>query len=193
MMRTSGRRCAAIGKAEPGVHPGRVAFDRCVDELGHAGEFDDLVEPLGDLRPPHAHDRALEQDVLAAREIGVESGGDFDQRADPSLDGRQAGRRLEDPRQDLERGGLAGAVGADDAERLARRHLERDVAERPELLGAEQLVRARPRRGRARVTAPGRAGCRDVRRDGISWRRCQKRPLAPRSVHLVSGNLGHHF
>ena len=46
------------------------------------GELDDLVELPCDLGALHAHDRALQEDVLAAGQIRVEAGGDLDQRAD---------------------------------------------------------------------------------------------------------------
>ena len=71
-----------MAKPEPRVHAGRVALDRRVDELRDAGEVDDLVELARDLGALHAHDRALQEDVLAAGQIGMEAGGDFDQRAD---------------------------------------------------------------------------------------------------------------
>ena len=41
--------------------------------------------------------------------------------------------RGEDPGEDLEQRALAGAVGPDDAQRLAVRDRERDVAQRPEV------------------------------------------------------------
>src|SRR5690606_37275942 len=53
--------------------------------------------------------------------------------------------RPDEPVEDLEERGLAGAVAADEAEALAAPQLERDVLKRPELAGAQRpaVVRAR--------------------------------------------------
>ena len=85
-----------------------------------------------DLRPPHAEDRAVQVDVLAPGQLGVEAGADLEQRADAAGDLGPAGGRLGDARQDLEQRALAGAVAADDPDHLARTDLERDVAQRPD-------------------------------------------------------------
>ena len=125
------------GKTEPRVHARRVAFHRRVDELGYAREFDDLVELPGDLRLLHPHDRALEVEVLATGQIGMEAGRDLDERADTSADLAASARRSQDPGQQLQHRRLAGAVRADDAERVAGAHLEGHVAQRPELARIE--------------------------------------------------------
>ena len=113
-------------------------------------------------------------------QIGMEAGGDFDQRADAAAHFAAAARRPQDARQQLEHGRLAGAVRADDAERLARLHLERHVAHRPELLRRRALRRD----GRGAKHAPtsrresDRAGCRAARRGGTSSRRRRRRSPA---------------
>ena len=100
------------GEPEARVHAARIALDRRVDEIADPRELDDLVELAGDLGLPHAHDRALQEDVLAAGEIGMEAGGDFNQRADAAADFDVAFGRPQDVREQLERRGLAGAVRA---------------------------------------------------------------------------------
>ena len=70
------------GEREADVHPARVPLDRRVDEPLDLGELDDLVELRVDLAPPHAEDRAVQVDVLAAGQLGVEAGADLEQRAD---------------------------------------------------------------------------------------------------------------
>jgi len=94
-------------EAEARVHPRRVALDRRVDELVDAGEVDDGVELPRDLGARHAHDRALQVDVLAAGQIGVKAGGDLDEPADAALDVHAPA----DLREQLEDRRLAGAVG----------------------------------------------------------------------------------
>ena len=69
--------------------PARVGADRPVDRVLDLGERDDLVEALADLGAAQALDRAVQVDVLAAREVGVEAGAELEQRADPALDARR--------------------------------------------------------------------------------------------------------
>jgi hypothetical protein len=77
---------------EPRVHAARVALHRRIHEIRDAGEVDDLVEAPADLLPSHAHDRALQEDVLAAGEIRMKAGGQLDQRPHAALHaGRPAG------------------------------------------------------------------------------------------------------
>src|SRR5690606_10096703 len=88
-----------------------------------------------------ADERAVEAEVLADGQLGVERGlleyhaertphgsGALD-RVVPEDTGR-AGRRRHQRRDDAEERRLAAAVGAEEAEQLARRDLERDAAER---------------------------------------------------------------
>ena len=66
------------------------------------GEGDDLVELARDLRAPHPEDRAVQVDVLAPGQLGVEAGADFEQAADAAADLDVALGRLGDPREDLQ-------------------------------------------------------------------------------------------
>src|SRR5262249_8909458 len=132
------------------------ALHRRVDEFVDAGELDDRVELARDLGPGHAHDRALQVDVLATGEIRVKAGGHFDQRADAPVDRHLAARRPENLREQLQDRRLAGAIRSDDAERFPRPDLERHVTGRPEFL-FRQLVGGPPAQ-----QAPGH------RRDEIS-------------------------
>ncbi len=120
-------------EGETHVHAARIPFHRRVDELGDLGEGDDLVELAADLGAAHAEDGAVEEDVLAARELGMEAGADLEQRGDAAAQAGAAGGGLGDAGKDLEERGLARAVAADDADDLAGRDIERDVAEGPEL------------------------------------------------------------
>src|SRR5205807_6188671 len=116
------------------VHPARVALHRGVDEPLDLGERDDLVELRLDLAPPHPEHRAVQVDVVAARELRVETGADLEQRADGAADARLAGGRHGDARQDLEQRRLARAVVADDADGPPALDPERRVPEGPDLL-----------------------------------------------------------
>ena len=128
---------------ETRVHPRRVALHRRVDELRQAGELDDLVELPRDLAALHVQDGALEINVLAAGQVGMESGRDLDERADAPMNLAAPARRRDDPVQQLQRGRFAGAIRSDDPQRFAPLHLERHVADGPELLFGElRRVRA---------------------------------------------------
>ena len=73
-------------EAEPHEHPRRVRAHRHVDEVLELRERDDLVEALADVRALQPEDRAVEVDVLAAGEVGMEAGAELEQRADPAAD-----------------------------------------------------------------------------------------------------------
>ena len=79
------------GEREAQLHAARVALDGRVDEPLDLGELDDLVELALDLPPLHAEDRAVEEDVLAARQLGMEARADLEQRADAAPHARLAG------------------------------------------------------------------------------------------------------
>ena len=87
--RTSGIDVDGDGEAEAHVHPGRIGLDRRVDEVLELGELDDLVEAPRDflLRQPE-HD-AVDEDVLAAGDLGMEAGAELDQRGDAAVDRRR--------------------------------------------------------------------------------------------------------
>ena len=134
MIRISGIDVDGHGEAEADEHARRVVLDRCVDEPLETGELDDLVEAPVDVLLRQPEDRAVQVDVLAPRQLGVEPRSELEQRRDPAVDRDRALVRAKDPRQALQQGALAGAVLADDGEDLALVDLERDPLERPELL-----------------------------------------------------------
>src|SRR5258706_7285635 len=94
---------------EPRVHAARIALDWRIDEIRNACELDDLVEATADVVAPHAHDRALKKDVLAAGEIRMKSSGQLDESTHPAVQPRRTAGRFQNTRQDLQRGGLPGA------------------------------------------------------------------------------------
>ena len=122
------------GEAQPHGHARRVRLDGRVEELLDARKAHDLIEARGDLLARQSQQQPRDLDVLAPRDLGMESGAQLEQRGEPSphLDG--APRRADDPRQELQQRRLAGAVGADDPERLARGDLEGDFRQRRDAL-----------------------------------------------------------
>jgi len=145
------------GESEAHVHARRVVFDRRIEEPLHLGEGHDLVELAPNLGARHAQDGAVQEDIFAAAEFGVKAGADLEQRGDPAANGDAPRRRLGDAREDLQQGGFARAVAADDADDFAALHLERHVAQRPKFLG---LKTGCPTGSGARVSARRGATCR---------------------------------
>src|SRR5262249_45947209 len=82
-----------------------------------------------------------QKDVLASGEIEVKAGAELEQRADPPTGDDPAGGRLEDAGDQLEERRLAGAVPADQAERLPRRDLERHIAQSPDVARGRPAAR----------------------------------------------------
>ena len=74
------------GEREPHVHAARVALDGRVHELPDAGEVHDLRHLPRDLATAHAEDGAIEIDVLATGELGMEARADLEQAADAAPD-----------------------------------------------------------------------------------------------------------
>ena len=105
---------------------------------------DDLVELARDLRLAHAEDGAVQEDVLAAGEVGMKPGAHLEQRSDAAVNLRFAFRRLGDARQDLQQRRLAGAVAADHADDLARANLVRDALQGPDRLRGGKPARRHP-------------------------------------------------
>src|ERR1051325_1278038 len=128
------------GEGQAHIHAGGVTLDRCVEELLDLGERDDLVEFSPDLGTCHAEDGAVEENIFAAGQLGVEAGPDLEQAGDAPVPGHAALGRLGDLREDFQKRGLARAIAADDADDFALLHVEGNVAERPEILDRWELT-----------------------------------------------------
>ena len=134
-----------------------------------------------DLPPLHPEHGAVEEDVLAAGELGVEAGPDLEQAARRDRGSRRARSvGVRDAREDLEQRRLPRAVPPDDAEHLAFAELEGDVLQRPDLL----VVLAGGRGGRAGDPRPpssrGASRTRSgARRSGRASRAARRRSRSP--------------
>ncbi len=112
---------------EPDHHPRRVVLELEVGEVAQLGEVEHRVEPAPRLAPAEAHHHAVEDDVLARRQLGVEADAELDERRQPAGHADPAGVGAVDARHDLQQRALARAVAADDPEELALVDVERDV------------------------------------------------------------------
>ena len=115
--------------------------------------------------------RAVQLDVLAPGEVGMEPRAELEQRADPAGGRDPSLGRLDDPGDQPEQRRLAGAVPPDEPHGLAGGDAERDVAERPHLL----RPRAAPRDERAPSACVSRAR---GRRIAARRRRPRSRPVS---------------
>src|SRR5262249_10449242 len=115
------------------VHARRVVLHRCVTEVLETGEVNDLVEPLVELLLGHTEDRAVQENVLPTGELGMEAGSELEQGRDLAvgLDAPLLGP--ENMGHALEQRALARAVLADEREGRSLGHVERHVAQGPEL------------------------------------------------------------
>ena len=102
--------------------------------MRHFGESDDLVELGANLGFRHPENRPVEEDVLPACQLGMEAGAHLEQAGRAAADPQPALGGLGDAADDLEQGGLAGAVASDQAHDFALPDLRGHVAQRPEFL-----------------------------------------------------------
>ena len=103
------------------------------------GEGDDFIEFSPNLLLGHAKDRAVQKDVLAARQLGMKAGAHFQQAGYSSPQANGSCGRFGDPAEDLQKRALAGPIAPDDSDDFAAFDLEADVFERPEFLDAISL------------------------------------------------------
>src|SRR6202453_1561983 len=83
-------------KSQAHTHPAGVALDRSVNKFFHAGKLHYLVKFLVNLRFPHSKNRAIEINILAPRQIWVESGPHLQQAAHSAKNLRPATSWLRD-------------------------------------------------------------------------------------------------
>ena len=139
------------GQIEPAAHAARVGLGRAVGGVGQAEAVEQLVGPGTQLRPGQVGEPADEPQVLAAGEVLVDRGvlpGETDAlahrlRVVGDVEAEHLGPATvgtEDGREDAHGGGLAGTVGAEQAEDRARRDGQVDAAQGLDL--AEALGQA---------------------------------------------------
>src|SRR6516162_11701496 len=107
-------------------------LDRRVNELFDLGEGHDFVELGRDLGLAHAHDRAIEKNVFAPRELGMKAGSNFQQRSDTAMNQGAPFGWPGNARENLAQRTLASAIAPDHADDFTVLHLKRNVTQRPE-------------------------------------------------------------
>ena len=122
------------------VHARRVVPHLHVDEPLELGERDDLVEDLRGVAFRQSEDRGIHEDVLATRELVVETRAELEQRGHASPRDDLAPGRLQDAGDALEQRRLAAAVVPEDADRRALLDVEVDVLQSHERLVGDPAV-----------------------------------------------------
>src|SRR5262249_19544199 len=93
-------------KPESHVHAGRIRLHGRIDELTELGEVHDVVETFFDFSFGETEHDAVDEDVFAARNLGMKSGAELDERGNPARDLYGARARLRDAGNQFERGAL---------------------------------------------------------------------------------------
>src|ERR1700730_6379782 len=127
-------------KTESHVHPGGIRFHRRVDELLQLGKLHDLVEAPGHFALGEPEHDAVDEDVFAPGDLGMETGAQFDERRDAAPQRHSTRRGPGDAGHQLQRGALARPVAADDAVGLPRRHVERHALQCRKFLFRLQIL-----------------------------------------------------
>jgi hypothetical protein len=121
-------------ESQADVHSTGVSFHRRVQKLFDFRKGDDLIELALDLAPAHAQDGAIEEDIISAGKLRMETGADLKETPYSAAKVGAARRRFRDAGKDFQQSGFAGAVPADDTYSLTRLDLKADILEGPKVL-----------------------------------------------------------
>lgn len=122
------------GEGKAHIHTRGVAFYRGIEEAFYVGKGDDFIEFGSNFGMTHSEDSAIEKDILAAAEFGVEASTDLEEAGDTSSIGDGPGGGLGNAAKEFKEGGFAGAIVADHAKDLSLADIESDIPDGPELL-----------------------------------------------------------
>src|SRR6267143_929589 len=135
-----GLELSSHGEGQTHLHAGAEMLERRINEFIHLGERHNLIKFALDLTLAHAKNGPAQENVLATRELGMETCSDLKQAAHSPVNLGKTGCRACDPREDLEQRGLASSIATYQANDLTFLNVEGNVAERPELLAAAMLA-----------------------------------------------------
>src|SRR5207302_7975261 len=102
-------------------------------DLADAVDPGDILQPLPQRPPWDTEDRAVQEDVLAARELRVEAASQLEERRHASAHLDLAFARGLCTRDDLEERALAGPVASDDTQCLPGPDLDRHAPQGPKV------------------------------------------------------------
>ena len=116
-------------EGEADLHARRIIFKFGVHERFEFGETDDFVIHGVHFFGREAEQGAVKIDVFAAGELGVKADAKLDERDERAVDFDVAGFGVINVGEELQKSGFAGAVAADNAEKLTFLDFETEVAE----------------------------------------------------------------
>ena len=122
------------GEGQTHIHSGGILLDGSVDEFADIGEVDDGLLALQHVAFGVAHQQAVEQDVLPAREFVMESRAQFDQRRQRAIDGDRTFGRPVDAGDNFQQRALARSIASNDADGLPMGYVKRYILDRLEIV-----------------------------------------------------------
>ena len=117
-------------------HAGRVVLHGHVQELFHLGKFNDVVKVFFNELLRVAQERAVQVDVFARGKLHIEARTKFDERSNVAINHARPVAGLQHAGDDLQNGGFAGTVRAQNAKHIALLHFKGDIVECAEFLKA---------------------------------------------------------
>ena len=118
------------GEPQSRLHAARIGTGRLIDVISEICEFDDLRFQFTDFLVGKPHQLPSEIDIFTPRKLRIKARGQFQQRADTSVNRNLAGCRICYACNHLENGGLAGAVFAEQRDRFPLLDGKRKVVDR---------------------------------------------------------------
>src|SRR3954462_11992817 len=112
------------GKRESDVHAAAVAFDGGVEEFIDFGKGDDFVELSFYFSALHAEDCAVQEDVFASGQFGMEAGANFQQTRHAPFDPDSAFGWFGDAAKYFQKSALTGPISSNDSDDLAGPNLK---------------------------------------------------------------------
>src|SRR5262245_17382927 len=112
---------------KPDIHPARITFYRRVQKTLNLRKRHNLIKSHADIRPRHSEDRSVEIDVLAPRELRMETGAHFEKTREASFYGYSSLAWLRDTRKNFKECAFSRPVPPDDPDDLARLNRKSDV------------------------------------------------------------------
>src|SRR6267378_6962117 len=131
-----GLELSSHGEGQSHLHARAEMLERRINEFIHLGERHNLIKFALDLTLAHAKNGPAQENVLAARELGMETCSNLKQAAHPSVNLGKTRRRARNPREDLEQCGLASSIATNQTNDRTFQNVERNVSECPELITA---------------------------------------------------------
>src|SRR5688572_20698056 len=105
-------------KGQANIHAAGVVLDRGIEKFLDFGKCGNLVKFPGDFGPPHAKDRPVKINILAAAKLGMKAGPHLQQCSDAPIYFSLSDCRIRNPREYFQECALSRAIATDYSEDL---------------------------------------------------------------------------